>query len=59
VIGSIPNITGAQQVDVAIVGDVQAALTIAQVLDAADTGAVTWRLTYIPLIGGATVVAAA
>ena len=59
VIGSIPNITGASQVDVAVVGDVQAALTIAHVLDAADTGAVTWRLTYIPLVAGATVAAAA
>ena len=59
VIGSIPNITGAVQTDVAIVGDVQAALTIAHVLDAADTGAVTWRLTYIPLVAGATVAAAA
>jgi len=59
VIGSIPNITGAQQLDVAIVGDAQAALTIAQVLDAADTGNVTWRLTYIPLTSGSTVTAAA
>lgn len=59
VIGSIPNITGAQQVDVAVVGDVQAALTISQVLDAADTGAVTWTLFYIPLVSGATVAAAA
>jgi hypothetical protein len=59
VIGSIPNITGAQQLDVAIVGDAQAALTIAHVLDGAGTGAVTWRLTYIPLVSGATVTAAA
>jgi len=59
VVGSIPNITGAQQVDVAIVGDVQAALTLSQVLDAADTGAITWRLTYIPLVASATVAAAA
>ncbi len=59
VIGSIPNITGAQQIDVAIVGDVQAPITIAHVLDAVDTGNVTWRLTYIPLVAGATVVAAA
>ncbi len=59
VIGSIPNITGAQQTDVAIVGDVQAALTLAHVLDAAGTGAVTWRITYIPLVAGATVTAAA
>lgn len=59
VVGSIPNITGAQQVDVAVVGCVQAPITIAHVLDAADTGAVTWRLTYIPLVAGATVAAAA
>lgn len=59
VIGSIPNISGAQQVDVAIVGDAQASLTLAQVLDAADTGAITWVLTYIPLVSGATVTAAA
>jgi hypothetical protein len=59
VVGSIPNLTGSSHVDVAIVGCAQAALTIAQVLDAADTGAITWRLTYIPLIGGATVAAAA
>lgn len=59
VIGSIPNITGAQQVDVAVVGNAQGALTIAHVLDAADTGAVTWTLFYIPLVSGATVAAAA
>ena len=59
VIGSIPNITGASQVDVAVVGDVQAAITLSQVLDAADTGAITWRLTYIPLVASATVAAAA
>ncbi len=59
VVGSIPNITGAQQTDVAIIGDAQAALTLSQVLDAADTGAITWRLTYIPLIPGSTVTAAA
>lgn len=59
VVGSIPNITGAQQIDVAIVGDAQAPLTLAQVLDAADTGNITWVLTYIPLTSGATVAAAA
>ncbi len=59
VIGSIPNLTGSNHLDVRIVGDAQAPLTIAQVLDAADTGAITWRLTYIPLISGATVAAAA
>lgn len=59
VVGSIPNLSGSTNVDVAIVGDAQAALTLAQVLDAADTGAITWRLTYIPLIANATVTAAA
>ncbi len=59
VVGSIPNLTGSTNVDVRVVGDAQAPLTISQVLDAADTGAITWRLTYIPLIGGATVAAAA
>jgi hypothetical protein len=59
VVGSIPNLTGSSHVDVAIVGDAQAPLTIAHVLNAAGTGAVTWRLTYIPLIGGASVAAAA
>lgn len=59
VVGSIPNITGAQAINVAIVGHVQGPITIAHVLDAADTGAVTWRLTYIPLVAGATVTAAA
>jgi len=42
-----------------IVGDVQAALTIAHVLDGAGTGAVTWTLFYIPLVASATVAAAA
>ena len=59
VIGSIPNITGASNIDVKVIGDVQAPLTIAQVLDAADTGAITWTLFYIPLVSGATIVAAA
>jgi hypothetical protein len=59
VIGSIPNLTGSSHVDVRVVGDAQAALTLAQVANAAGTGAITWRLTYIPLIGGATVAAAA
>ena len=59
VVGSVPNLTGSSHVNVRIVGDAQAPLTIAHVLDAADTGAVTWRLTYIPLMPGATVTAAA
>jgi hypothetical protein len=59
VVGSVPNLTGSLHTDVRIVGCAQADLTIAQVLDAADTGAITWRLTYIPLMPGATVAAAA
>lgn len=42
-----------------IVGDVQAPLTIAHVLDGAGTGAVTWTLFYKPLVASATVAAAA
>lgn len=59
VIGSIPNLTGSTNVFVRVVGDVQAPLTISHVLDAADTGAVTWTLSYWPLVSGATVAAAA
>lgn len=59
VIGSVPNLTGSTNYMVRVVGDAQAPLTLSQVLDAADTGAITWRLTYVPLISGATVVAAA
>ncbi len=61
VVGSVPNIPaggvagGAMQ----IIGDAQAALTISHILDAADTGAVTWSLWYKPLISGATIAAAA
>lgn len=59
VIGSIPNLTGSLHLCMKIIGDAQAPLTIAHVLDAADTGAVTWRLYYWPLISGATIEAAA
>lgn len=59
VIGSVPNLTGSTNFMVRVAGDVQAPITLSQVLDAADTGAITWRLTYIPLVTGATVVAAA
>lgn len=59
VIGSVPNLTGSTNYMVRVVGDAQAALTIGGVLDAADTGAITWSLSYIPLISGATVAAAA
>ena len=59
VVGSIPNVTTPSGSAMQIVGDAQAALTISHVLDAADTGAVTWRLYYFPLVAGATVAAAA
>jgi len=42
-----------------IVGDAQAAITLAQVLDAADTGNIDWVLYYKPLVASANVVAAA
>lgn len=59
VVGSVPNLTGSSDLCMKVIGDAQAALTIAHVLDAADTGAVTWRLYYWPLISGATIEAAA
>lgn len=59
VIGSVPNITGALPMPMAIVGDVQAALTLSQVLDAADTGAITWVLYYKPLTAVSSITAAA
>ncbi len=59
VIGSIPNITGALPMPMAIVGDVQAPLTLSQVLDAADTGAITWVLYYKPLTAASSIAAAA
>lgn len=59
VIGSVPNITGALPMPMAIVGDVQAPLTIAHVLDGAGTGAVAWVLYYKPLTATSSIVAAA
>ncbi len=59
VIGSVPNITGALPMPMAIVGDVQAPLTIAHVLDGAGTGAVAWVLYYKPLTAASSIVAAA
>ncbi len=59
VVGSIPNVTTPSGSARLIIGDAQAPLTIAHVLDAADTGAVTWVLYYKPLVSGATVAAAA
>ena len=58
VVGSVSYANGAYVMPI-VVGDAQAALTLAQVLDAADTGAVTWSLYYKPLVSGATVAAAA
>ncbi len=61
VVGSIPNIPagGASGGASQIIGDVQAPITIAHVLDGAGTGAVTWQLYYLPLVAGASIVAAA
>ena len=59
VIGSVPNVTTPSSHAGQIIGDVQAALTIAHVLDAADTGAVAWVLYYKPLTAASTIVAAA
>ena len=59
VVGSIPNITGASSLCNLVIGDVQAALTIAHVLDAADTGNVAWVLYYKPLTAASSIVAAA
>ena len=59
VVGSVPNVTTPSSGAGQIIGDAQAALTISHVLDAADTGAVTWTLYYLPLVSGATITAAA
>lgn len=59
VIGSVPNVTTPSSGAGQIIGDAQAPLTISHVLDAADTGAVTWTLYYLPLVAGATITAAA
>lgn len=59
VIGSVPNITGALPMPMAIVGNVQGALTLAHVLDGAGTGAVAWVLYYKPLTASSTITAAA
>ncbi len=59
VIGSIPNITGANPLVMKTIGDVQAALTLSHVLDGAGTGAVAWVLYYKPLTAASSIVAAA
>ena len=59
VVGSVPNVTTPSNNAGQIIGDAQAALTIAQVLDAADTGAIDWVLYYKPLVASATVASAA
>ncbi len=59
VVGSIPNIAGTAASARQFIGDAQAAVTISHILDAADTGAVTWVLTYVPVVVGSTIVAAA
>ena len=59
VIGSIPNVTTPSSNAGLIIGDVQAALTISHILDAADTGAVAWVLYYKPLTASSSITAAA
>lgn len=59
VVGSVPNVATPSNNAGQIIGDAQAPLTIAHVLDAADTGNVAWVLYYWPLVSGATIVAAA
>ncbi len=59
VIGSVPNITGALPHPDLIIGNVQGALTVSHVLDAADTGNVAWVLYYKPLTAASSIVAAA
>ncbi len=59
VVGSVPNVTTPASRAGQIIGDVQAPLTIAHVLDAADTGAVAWVLYYKPLTSASSIVAAA
>ena len=59
VVGSVPNVTTPASNAKRIIGCSQAPITIAHVLDAADTGVVTWQLYYLPLVAGATIVAAA
>ena len=59
VIGSIPNVTTPAGDARVIIGDVQAPLTIAHVLDGAGTGAVAWVLYYKPLTAASSIAAAA
>ena len=59
VVGSVPNVTTPSNSAGQIIGDVQAALTISHILDAADTGAVAWVLYYKPLTAASSIVAAA
>ncbi len=59
VVGSIPNMTTPSSGAGQIIGDSQAALTVAHVLDGAGTGAVAWVLYYMPLTDASTIVAAA
>lgn len=59
VVGSVPNMTIPSSNAGQIIGDAQAALTIAHVLDGAGTGAVDWVLYYKPLTAASSIVAAA
>lgn len=59
VVGSVPNMTTPSSNAAQIIGDVQAPLTIAHVLDGAGTGAVDWVLYYKPLTAASSIAAAA
>lgn len=59
VVGSVPNMTIPSSGAMQIIGDVQAPLTIAHVLDGAGTGAVAWVLYYKPLTAASSITAAA
>ncbi len=59
VVGSIRNWTTPSSGAAQIIGDAQAALTIAHVLDGAGTGAMAWVLYYKPLTAASSIVAAA
>jgi hypothetical protein len=58
VVGSVSGITG-QGPNMVIVGKTGTPITISHILDAADTGNVTWTLYYMPIVSGSTVAAAA
>ncbi len=59
VVGSIRNWTTPSSGAAQIIGDVQAPLTVAHVLDGAGTGQIAWVLYYKPLTAASSIVAAA